>query len=260
MDLLVGEDDGDGEADDAGAGVTMLPAVEEGDEGDDDDTKQSDLVRAIGGDERLAKLAEQLAGDECFARFELEVRRQPEQTMRYARWDDGAVLWASDAHRPEGFSDDGGDTGDAPRDAAAGPAAAEAPGASPSACLAVGPRGSTGLEAEARGVPPCGRCGAARRFELQVMPQILHFLREGGEDEDGAAAAASASASAPSDGPSSRGAETAGEAGPAGEGSGAAGEETDFSTLVVFTCSAACETGEPGLGACSREAVWVQAE
>ena len=55
-------------------------------------------------------------------------------------------------------------------------------------------------------VPPCGRCGRARRFEFQVQPQLLHYLCKGGHD---------------------------------GVASGAINME--WGTVAVYTCSGSCE-------------------
>ena len=51
-----------------------------------------------------------------------------------------------------------------------------------------------------RHIPPCPRCGAARQFEFQVLPQALHFM---GVDSSQA-------------------------------------EAPDWSTIAVYTCSASC--------------------
>ena len=51
-----------------------------------------------------------------------------------------------------------------------------------------------------RQIPPCPRCGAARQFEFQVLPQALHFM---GVDSSQA-------------------------------------EAPDWSTIAVYTCSASC--------------------
>jgi len=36
----------------------------------------------------------------------------------------------------------------------------------------------------AGGAPACRRCGAARRFELQLMPQLLHYMGVEARDPD----------------------------------------------------------------------------
>ncbi|GFR41992.1 hypothetical protein Agub_g2804 [Astrephomene gubernaculifera] len=77
-------------------------------------------------------------------------------------------------------------------------------------------------------IPPCPHCGGPRRFEFQVLPQLLHYLRLDEED------------------PAS----------------------PDWSTLVAYTCAASCSPagrregeGEQGQGqetAYMEELVWVQ--
>ncbi|PNW84571.1 hypothetical protein CHLRE_03g149500v5 [Chlamydomonas reinhardtii] len=71
-------------------------------------------------------------------------------------------------------------------------------------------------------VPACSRCGAARKPEFQVLPQLLHYLRLDEED------------------PAS----------------------PDWSTLVAYTCSASCSLPpaevESSQCAYTEEVVWVQ--
>ena len=94
------------------------------------------------------------------------------------------------------------------------------PGAAP---LCPSPSGVPG----AADVPRCGRCGAARRFEFQVMPQLLNHL--GADASDPGA--------------------------------------PDWGTIAVYCCSASCSRGhqggeeadwEDGGSAYVEEFVWVQ--
>ncbi|CAM9788049.1 unnamed protein product [Hapterophycus canaliculatus] len=70
-------------------------------------------------------------------------------------------------------------------------------------------------------VPPCVRCGRARKFEFQVMPHLLHHL---GVDANAKALDAQAS-----------GRQRPGVAPPL-----AAGECMDWGTLAVYTCPDSC--------------------
>nr|CAB3451710.1 unnamed protein product [Digitaria exilis] len=58
----------------------------------------------------------------------------------------------------------------------------------------------------AGGAPPCARCGGARRFELQLMPQLLHFFHVEACDPD----------------------------------------PVDWATVVVYTCARSCGGGGSG--------------
>jgi pre-rRNA-processing protein TSR4 len=67
-------------------------------------------------------------------------------------------------------------------------------------------------------IPPCSGCGAPRRFEFQLVSPLLHFLSlsSDAKGKKPQAAAAAATASGP--------------------------YEFDFATIVVFTCSANCDS------------------
>lgn len=72
-------------------------------------------------------------------------------------------------------------------------------------------------------VPPCPRCGSPRRFEFQVLPQLLHYL--GVDDE--------------------------------------ATGSLDFGSVAVYSCAASCATApeggaSAGDAAYAEEFVWVQ--
>jgi hypothetical protein len=72
--------------------------------------------------------------------------------------------------------------------------------------------------------PQCHTCGAPRRFEFQVLPQLLSAL---GVD---------ATLSSP-------------------DSSGAA---LDFGTIAVYTCTASCSAGGAGGAPYTEEWAWVQ--
>jgi len=142
----------------------------------------------------------------------------------------------------------------------------------------------------AHAVPPCSTCGAPRRFEFQVMPQLLHYLgsdNSSGSSGSGAVAAPS-DASPNSSAKSSSGdqlASTCSDAGSATnvtETDASAKEQAeaaarakeammhlamstlDWGTLAVFTCTASCGGNEApqdlqgGFGAYKKEFVWRQ--
>jgi len=84
--------------------------------------------------------------------------------------------------------------------------------------------------------PPCGRCGAARAFELQLLPTVADSVDEtaagpaaGAERAEAAAAAASSSSSsapAPAPGPRAHPLHAA--------------DGIDVGSVAVFSCSASC--------------------
>mmetsp|Transcript_24514 Transcript_24514/g.36060 ORF Transcript_24514/g.36060 Transcript_24514/m.36060 type:complete len:433 (+) Transcript_24514:51-1349(+) len=95
-------------------------------------------------------------------------------------------------------------------------------------------------------VPVCERCGAARTFEFQVMPQLLHFLNidhntrlksksKEKEEQEGDKAAALASEEAFEN---------------------TTREDIDWGSLDVFTCSMSCTLDDPNPYAI--EYVWKQ--
>ena len=97
------------------------------------------------------------AGDQTFLAFQLRVGRARDQVLRYRLG--GPPLWAGKQYR---------ECQPCHIDPAAAAAAAE------------GSRSGGGSPGAS--VPPCGRCGRARRFEFQVQPQLLHYLCKGGHD------------------------------------------------------------------------------
>eukprot|EP00752_Nemacystus_decipiens_P006360 g5734.t1 len=90
-------------------------------------------------------------------------------------------------------------------------------------------------------VPPCGRCGRARKFEFQVMPHLLHHL---GVDANAKTLDAKAAAVNGRQGP--------------GPAPAITGECMDWGTLAVYTCPDSCPSnptrraasGEEGVGDC----------
>eukprot|EP00808_Paulinella_micropora_P016691 g55434.t1 len=58
-------------------------------------------------------------------------------------------------------------------------------------------------------IPACALCGAPRRLEFQILPQIIHYLQIKSQDEDA----------------------------------------LDFGTLLVYTCSNSCDLSSPVSGA-----------
>ena len=68
-------------------------------------------------------------------------------------------------------------------------------------------------------IPACPLCGAARRFEFQILPQLLHFMQ--------------VDASSP--------------------------DSIDFGSIAVYTCSNNCNIETPAVpSAYAEEYVWVQ--
>jgi pre-rRNA-processing protein TSR4 len=66
--------------------------------------------------------------------------------------------------------------------------------------------------------PPCARCGGARRYEMQLMPQLLHYLHVEARDPD----------------------------------------PLDWATVAVYTCARSCGGGGGGGGGYVEEFAWVQ--
>ena len=88
------------------------------------------------------------------------------------------------------------------------------------------------------GAPPaCERCGAARTFEFQLMPQLLCALEAAAEEEAAAAGGAGAAAAVPSPPPNTdpqRAPTTADDA-----------DALDWGIVAVYTCSASCAAAPP---------------
>ena len=180
------------------------------------------VVRALGG-------AGAQAADPVLCDFEARVATAPEQVVRYSTtWPRPAANGASvkEAVAAKGGGDGGGGgggggggdgDGDGDGDGEGDDGDANEPeedGISPGVPL----WWSSSHRPLATDIPPCARCGAARVFELQVMPQTLHYVLP----EGGAGAAAG----------------------------------MDFGTLCVYTCPKSCALDEGAR--CVEEVVWVQ--
>ena len=91
-------------------------------------------------------------------------------------------------------------------------------------------------------VPPCEHCGCRRRFEFQILPQLLHYLRlEGDADVVGV--------------------EDAGGGGRGGAGhAGDRAAALDWGTIAVYSCRNSCSPPDGGgeRSGYVREFVWVQ--
>ena len=104
--------------------------------------------------------------DPLFTKFKCRVEQAPDQVLRYDRAPGETVpaglfqpLWVSTWYQP----------GSPPMP----PVAPQKPGQKPSPPpRPVAPTS----QANDAAVPPCARCGCARRFEFQVLPQLLYYL------------------------------------------------------------------------------------
>jgi pre-rRNA-processing protein TSR4 len=131
----------------------------------DSEFTQDDIHDVIAGGDQAARA--RLKKDPMFDSFQERVSREPEQCLRYCRW-------------PE------------EQEHAAAPEASLATAASAATGVAAKvdddderhaqekTRGPLWLSSsnQMRDPPACERCGAARKFELQILPQTLHFLKE----------------------------------------------------------------------------------
>jgi hypothetical protein len=181
-----------------GEGAEALPSIAQ--------LSQAQLHEALGTGAGAAAAADPVLCD-----FEARVAAAPAQVVRYSTtWphvDANGV--PPRAPGGGGGGDGGGDDGEGDEDGAD-----DASGAAPGAPLWF----SSEHRPAPHDIPPCAWCGAARVFELQVMPQTLHFaLPEGGDTLAGG---------------------------------------MDFGTLCVYTCPKSCAL-EDG-ARCVEECVWVQ--
>ncbi len=157
-----------------------------------DDLSAADLSDATGSRNVI---------DPVLTTFLARVDIAPTQVLRYCRWPAGKEAPVSAA---AGKGDDDGDEDEEDDNSRIG-------------ALWF----SKNFQPAASDIPPCGRCGAPRAFELQIMPQALHYLLPGGP----------APVTAESD----------------------AAVSLDFGTMALFSCTATC-AGE----GYAEECVWVQ--
>jgi pre-rRNA-processing protein TSR4 len=195
----------EGGSDGAAAALASAAAAAAASSGDDGEVDESQLSIDDLTQKALAETTgARLFADDVMRYFQRRVAAEPAQVVRYCRW-------------PE-------------------PEAARAPAAAASAAAAVDGEGSNvddeELEVDADGEPfgaplwltgahqppagsppPCGRCGAPRRFEFQLMPQLLNYVNTA----------------------------------PQGSGGGGSGVDLDFGTLAVYTCTRSCsaDSGAP---------------
>lgn len=307
LDLVVEEEPGEQERLDGwrkrgGGGQTSGSAATAGGSGEVAvDTKDESGVAGLTQAELSAATGGSLAGDAHSRKMSMRAAAAPEQVLRYSRWNDEDVLWGSNPGAPpfEAVTPDGtpasdgssfhpscsllslastGASSGASHDGATAPDAAGAAGSSSSAsALPLSSSSSSRSYA-----PPCPRCGAPRRFEFQVMPQMLaHLLPEesslvvatgsGGAVATGSGGEAPVGGGLGSAGSQSNAAggekgkmkgKVEGAAGSAAGSAGSSGrrmqlleaavksrrlrDTIDFDCLAVFTCTRSCSVTSDG--------------
>jgi hypothetical protein len=101
--------------------------------------------------------------------------------------------------------------------------------------------GKFGRRADELAAPGCGRCGAARLLEFQLMPPLLFYLGEHSRAQQGGAAGAERAVER---GAAERGAAMGGAEGGRADGGGGGGDDDDagarWLTVAAFVCPHGC--------------------
>lgn len=186
------------------------PEADVGSDEEDDDAAltQSDYNKALGND----------ASDPVYSKFCERVRRGGgNQILRYCRWEEEeGPLQISSTSKPIVIS-------------TASSAAADSATAKPTATTT----GEPNLN--------CPRCGSECKFEFQIMPQLLHYLKVEQKTKmfdvsklKAASALAAAEGSAPEQGPAELPAEIENVV------ENKAEEDIDWGTIDIYTCTQSC--------------------
>jgi len=215
----------------------LFPDDADDEDGDDANMEQTDLNRIVASAANGGTGKRVEAEDPVSTAFRDRLGRGGQaqgQVLRYSRWPDN-VSAVSDDEDDDDNDDDGDDD--------------EVTGGNGVLWVRSHPVPAS--------VPPCARCGAPRKFEFQIMPQMLHALGAGKRAAAGTALALVDAARAADailqkvrpDDPAAGAAgalaeDTAGRAAKAllrGDG-----DAMDWGTVAVYTCTKSC-TGREGL-------------